>query len=210
MEKEGSGTDTQIRIRKAGYADVNDIKKLLARAFDNDPLQNWYVVQDEKRTSRLEKFVGTYLEHYAMKYNHAFATEELTGAAIWFPPEPANCWKSSILKELSLMHKFIPVMGIRKLPAIMAGIELLQKHHLKKAHFYLPYIGVDPVSQGKGIGSQLLLQGLGMCNQKRVPAYLETSVEKNLSYYEKHDFSVMAEVQLNKGPKVWTMIYEPK
>jgi len=49
-----------------------------------------------------------------------------------------------------------------------------------------------------------------MCNEKAVPAYLETEPEDNVRFYEKHDFKVREEFMLPGGPKVWTMIYEPK
>jgi len=46
MEKEESEMDTQTRIRKARYADIDALKKPVARAFDKDPFVNWVVLQD--------------------------------------------------------------------------------------------------------------------------------------------------------------------
>jgi len=210
MENEESRTDTQVRIRKAGYDDIDAMKRVLARAYDKDPLVNWFVLQDGKRTQRIEKFFEVPFKYYAMKYDHVITTEELNGAAAWYPPEPKDCWKSSTLKNLSLIHKIISICGIRAVPSRMLGLLMMEKHHLKKPHYYLFGLGVDPSQQGKGIGSHLLQFGLSMCNEKGVPAYLETETEDNVRFYEKHDFKVVDEFLIpHNGPKIWTMIYEP-
>jgi len=87
---------------------------------------------------------------------------------------------------------------------------MLAKHHLREPHYYLFAIGVDPADQGKGIGSHLVVHVLNnMCNERGLPAYLETATEENVRFYEKHDFKVREEFRLPKGPKIWTMIYEP-
>jgi hypothetical protein len=51
---------------------------------------------------------------------------------------------------------------------------------------------------------------LRMCNENGVPAYLETATEENVSLYQKNGFKVIEDFVLPKGPKVWTMVYEPK
>jgi len=86
----------------------------------------------------------------------------------------------------------------------------MKKHHLKEPHYYLNILGVDPAQQGKGIGSHIIQHGLAMCNEKGVPAYLECATEDNVRFYQKHDFKVIEDFMLPKGPKLWTMIYEPK
>ena len=210
MHTDNLNQNTQIQIRKAGDDDLDPIKRVLARAYDKDPVVNWFVLQDGKRTQRIEKFFEVNFKDYAMKYDHVITTEELNGAAAWYPPEPKDCWKSSTLKNLSLIHKWISICGIRAVASRIFASLVLEKHHLKKPHYYLFGLGVDPSQQGKGIGSHLLQFGLSMCNEKGVPAYLETETEDNVRFYEKHDFKVREEFMLPGGPRIWTMIYEPK
>jgi len=49
-----------------------------------------------------------------------------------------------------------------------------------------------------------------MCNERSIPAFLETATEANLGYYGQHGFKVIEDYVLpQNGPKVWTMIYDP-
>jgi len=209
MEANNQDQNSKIQIRKAGHDDLDAMKRVLARAYDKDPFINWMVLQDEKRIKRIETFFKGATEHYTLQYEHVFTTEDLCGATMWYPPEPKDCWKGSTLKDLRFMHGWISVTGIRQFLSRLLGYGVVKKHHLKEPHYYLNVIGVDPVLQGKGIGSHLIQHGLQMCNEKRLPAYLECATEENVRFYQRHDFRVIDEFMLPKGPKVWTMIYEP-
>jgi len=191
METDMSKANGQIRIRKAGRNDLDTLISVLVRAYDQDPHVNWLVPKDEKRSERIAKFFEILVNHSGMKYDHAFTTEDLTGIAVWYPPEPRDRWKSSFLEDVILLPTWIQVCGIRGMPSGMAVDKLLKKHHLKRPHYYLAPLGVDPVHQGTGIGSHLLQHGLRMCNEKGVPAYLETGTEENIRFYVKHDFKVL-------------------
>ena len=210
MEKEELKTDTQMRIRKAGRNDLGSLINVLVRAYDQDPIVDWLVLKDEKRSQRMATFFEILVNHCGMKYDHAFTTEDLSGIAVWYPPEPRDSWKHSFLEDVILLPKWIQVCGIRGMPSGMAVDKLVKKHHLKSPHYYLSPLGVDPVHQGRGIGSHLLQHGLRMCDEKGVPAYLETGTEENIRFYMKHDFKVIEEFFFPRGPKNWTMIYKPQ
>jgi ribosomal protein S18 acetylase RimI-like enzyme len=214
MQKEEIKAETQIRIRKAEYDDIDAMKKVLARAYDKEPVLNWVVVQDAKRTQRMERMFEVQLGGFdSIRHDHVFTAEQLNGIAIWYPPEPQDCWNPPPLKVLSLMPKLIAVHGLRRIRFVDSGIRIMIKHHLKNMkdpHYYLEVMGVEPTQQRKAIGTHLLQHGLRMCNEKGVPAYLETATEENVRFYQKNGFKVIEDFTLPKGPKVWTMIYEPK
>jgi len=213
MNRDMPEANSQIGIRKARHDDLDALIKVLGRAYDQEPFLDWLAVQDQKRTQRIERFFEISLRDYpsTMKYDHVFTTEQLNACAIWYPPEPRDSWKAPLLRSLILMPKFISIHGIRKLPSVWRGLEIANKHHLKEPHYYLFVVGVDPVYQGKGIGSLLIRHGLQRCNERGMPAYLETAEEELVGYYEKHAFKVTQEFLIPRaGPTVWCMIYEPK
>ena len=72
-------------------------------------------------------------------------------------------------------------------------------------------LGTEPDLQGRGIGSQLLAPILARCDQERMPAYLESSKEKNLPLYERNGFKVTEEFTIpDGGPKLWLMWRDPR
>ena len=100
-----SKANSQIRIRKAGRNDLETLINVLVRAFDQDPSIDWLVLKDEKRSQRMACFFEILVNHSGMKYDHAFTTEDLSGIAVWYPPEPRDSWKSSFLEDVILLPK---------------------------------------------------------------------------------------------------------
>ncbi len=60
-----------------------------------------------------------------------------------------------------------------------------------RPHYYLWGLAVDPNHQVKGIGAALMLPVLTQADAQKVPIYLETHDEKNVSYYQKHGFDLI-------------------
>ena len=66
-------------------------------------------------------------------------------------------------------------------------------------------------AQGQGLGSAMLKQGTRICDEAHMPAYLESSNEKNVPLYQRHGFEIVAEETLPRGgPKVWFMWREAR
>jgi len=61
----------------------------------------------------------------------------------------------------------------------------------------------------KGSGSTLIHNIAKRCDEMNMPAYLENSNERNLSFYQRHGFRAIREVQFDNGPTLWFMLREP-
>ncbi len=104
------------------------------------------------------------------------------------------------------------VFGLR-LPISVVTLEKAEKLHPRAPHWYLALLGTDPDRQGSGLGSAALQPVLDLCDTEGQAAYLESSKEGNVPFYERHGFEVTGTVDLGRGgtgPRLWLMWREPR
>ena len=70
------------------------------------------------------------------------------------------------------------------------------KHDPVDRHWHLGPIGVLPTHQGVGVGSSLMDRFCKEVDACRAKAYLETDFDKNVRFYEKFGFNVVAESEI--------------
>jgi ribosomal protein S18 acetylase RimI-like enzyme len=77
-------------------------------------------------------------------------------------------------------------------------------------HFYLFTLGTHPEQQGSGFGARVVEPVLAICDEQGLPAHLESSNERNLSFYRRHGFEVLSELAVAEGgPILRPMRREP-
>ena len=86
----------------------------------------------------------------------------------------------------------------------------MEKAHPEEPHWYLAVLGTAPEHQGKGVGSALISPILQKCDAEGVPAYLESSKESNIPFYQRHGFEVTGEIKVKNGPTLWPMWRDPQ
>ena len=88
--------------------------------------------------------------------------------------------------------------------------DLLDEHHPSDPHWYLAFMGVDPSTQGQGIGSALLSAVLARADHDDMPAYLEASCPENRRLYERHGFELVRELMVSDSPAIYAMWRPPQ
>lgn len=194
-------TDEGRAVRLAEPADARELAKPLARAFYDDPVAVWANPRDGTRMRRMERFhLGRM--RALLPHELSYATAGGEGAAIWSPPDAWQMGLSELLHDL-------PAFLSPRTPMVLRGMHGVEKLHPTRPHYYLAVLGVDPPSQGMGLGSALLEPMLRRCDQEGVGAYLETGTERNVRFYSRHGFRVTDEVPLPRGPSMWLMWRDP-
>jgi len=184
--------------------DVPALSTALAAAFDDDPVIGW-VFPDARRRPRFARRL------FALRLRHVLGQRETytvdnRGGALWAVP---GQWKVSAGQQLDMLVRLAGGLGLRA-ARILGGLHDVERRHPGEPHYYLAVLGVEPESQGRGLGTALMGSVLRGCDADGVPAYLESSKERNVDYYSRHGFRVTEELRLPEGPPVWLMWREPR
>jgi ribosomal protein S18 acetylase RimI-like enzyme len=194
-------------IRKATAADRDKLVAVMARAFDDDPMANWFAAQDKRRARRILDFMDVGYRITAPS-DEMYTTDAIEGGAFWTSP---GKWKMGILQQLMLTPAIIRTASLRRVPAVLGGLNAIEKKHPHEPHYYLMGIGVEPDLQGRGLGTKLMAPILERCDRDGVPAYLESSKEINVPLYERNGFKVTEQMTVpNGGPPIWLMWRDPQ
>ena len=138
----------------------------------------------------------------------AMAGARVMGAALWVPP---GKMPRSSRREAALQARMARLLVTgRNRRCGLALLTEVDKRHPSEPHWYLSVLGVDPVAQGKGLGTQLLGPVLDRADAEGVPAYLETQKEENLAFYIRHGFEETDRITVPGSPPVWTMWRHPR
>jgi ribosomal protein S18 acetylase RimI-like enzyme len=185
---------------------VAQVASVLAAAFESDPAFTWVLNDAPGRLAVLKRGFTLFLERLWLHQGESYTTDAIAGAAIWERPGE---WKVSPLMQLRMAPALIGAFG-RHAPRLLRANVAMESGHPDEAHYYLPFVGVAPEWQGRGIGAALLRPVLERCDRERLGAYLEASSPRNRALYERHGFAVTEEFFLGRGsPPLWRMWRTP-
>ena len=191
----------------ASASEVGELSAMLGRAFFDDPVQLYLFPDESKRLAKVERLFGSFLRGHYVKHQATYATAALEGAALWAPPNHATFTPMEILSQAVPMLRSFGVGVARALKVL----ETIEREHPSEPHWYLGVLGTDPKHQGRGIGASVLAPVLERCDAEGIPAYLESSKDRNVAYYERFGFTVTKEIALPRGgPFVWAMWRDPQ
>jgi ribosomal protein S18 acetylase RimI-like enzyme len=169
----------------------------IVMAFSTDPAARWAYPDAALYLKYLPKFVDAFGGR-AFDCGSAWQAGE-SAAALWLPPGEAPNEEALI----ACVRRAVPV-AVQ--PDLFTVFEQMGNTHPARPHWYLPLIGVDPMAQGRGMGSALLEEALEIVDRDRAAAYLECSNPRNLPLYERHGFRLMGTIQAGVSPKLYPMI----
>lgn len=194
-------------IRTATEADQEALTGALVRAFADDPLTVWLVRGDARRDEGYRRLFAEILR-FGLTSGEVLTSEGAEAAAVWFAP---GHYRMGLGALFSLLPEVVRSFGaLAALPKLLA-VNQVGKRHPKEPHWYLFCFGVDPASQGKGVGGALLRRALEKIDAEHASAYLETALEKNVGLYERFGFSTVEKVQVPRGgPLMWLMWREAR
>ena len=195
-------------VRRAEPADVEPAAEALARAFFDDPGWGHVLPDADSRAERLLAFFQAELGHTVPDHRELWVTEDGSGAAVWGPP---GGWMLPVGVALRQAPGMRRIFGRQIVLATRAAVQIVRGHPRRPEHWYLHYLGVVPERQGRGLGGMLMQPVLEQCDREHLPAYLESSTERNRALYERNGFGVTETFHMpSRGPLLRRMWREPR
>jgi len=196
-------------VRKLRAEDRQDVAALLARAFDDDPLATYIFPDNRVRARGLRRFFDIQLRAMFLGAgeSHGAALDGgggLRAAALWLPPGRPAAGLGAVLRLVPLLR----YTG-RRTARTLRLLGAVDAKHPRAPHYYLGVLGTDPPVQGQGLGSAVMAPVLERCDAEGLPAYLESSKERNVPFYRRHGFEVVDELHVAGAPPLWLMWREP-
>jgi GNAT superfamily N-acetyltransferase len=149
---------------------------------------------------------------YCTQDRWVYTTSNLEGIAAWLPPGGFSGHPLQLLHMLFQLQLYaLPwQVGWHQLGrwlSLLAAIEQAHQEDMGKLpHWLLGVMVVDPASQGKGVGSQLLQPILQRARDEGLPCYLVTFTEPAVGFYQKNGFEILRHQQLgSRVPPFWTL-----
>ncbi|OAI42351.1 hypothetical protein AYO41_00880 [Verrucomicrobia bacterium SCGC AG-212-E04] len=174
----------------------------LVLAFANDPAARWLYPNAHQFRIFFPRLVRA-LAGKAFALGTARRVEDFRGTALWLAPGVAIDDQALA----PLVEETVPSM---RRADVFAMFENMGKHRPAEPHWYLPFIGIDPRHQGRGIGSMLLGHTLAECDRAGTGAYLEASNPRNVPFYERHGFQLRGKIQVGDSPTLVAMVRAPR
>ncbi|MEU6413248.1 GNAT family N-acetyltransferase [Microbispora sp. NPDC046933] len=191
-------------VRPITATDIPVAVDTLTRAFADYPYTR-HVVAADGHVDRIRRFQELCLTRIGMVYGRVWVAEEGLAVAVWATPDqdpsPAFAEIGPLIGDLA---------GDRA-SAFEAAEQAVAPYRPQEPAWFLNTVAVAPQTQGRGLGSAVLAPGIEAAARAGYPAFLETSSERNVAFYERLGFIVTAEVQLpDEGPRTWCMRRNPR
>lgn len=193
---------TTIPINTATISEQDQTIAVIVMAFSTDPITRWAYPDSLQYLNYFPKVVSAFGGN-AFEHNSAYYGDGFSGAALWLPPDVQS--REDEIVAITEQSVTGPRQG-----EIFSMFEQMASYHPDEPHWYLPLIGVDPILQGKGVGSALLKHSLIRCDQENKLAYLESTNPRNVPLYQRHGFELLGTIQIGSSPPMYPMLRKPQ
>ncbi|HEU5292170.1 MAG TPA: GNAT family N-acetyltransferase [Cyclobacteriaceae bacterium] len=176
-------------------ADTNQkslVVDILTKSFDDNKSVNYVVKQDSNRQARIRGLMN-YSFDICNAFGDVWMADDDQACALVLYPDKKRSTLNAILWDAKLA---VSVIGLSRVNQVLSRESKIKSFHPKERFTYLWFIGVTPELQNKGKGSQLLHEIISESESQNRPIYLETSVDRNLPWYQKFDFEIFQALDL--------------
>jgi ribosomal protein S18 acetylase RimI-like enzyme len=186
-----------VPLRKT---DSNLIGRIIEDGFAHDPICNWVF---NSNNSALYPFFSMLCRDVYLREGFGYTTTKAEGVALWVPPnkqKTSGIWTS--MKSVALMARYGGLTGLKR----GGALEKAMPAKPPEPFYYLFLISTVQAHRGQGLGGMLFEPGLEKIDSESADSYIESSNEKNLSFYRRYGYEIIGEIEPTpESPHMWLL-----
>ena len=194
-------------MRIAEKADQKLVVGIITESFIDNPSVISVITEREKGKKYRLSGLAKYVFKTAHRRKGVFISNDEKAVAVCYQ---YNAKKESLFDYWNQVILAVSVVGLSRVIKVLKREAYIKKKRPKSGNFlYFWFFGVTKDGQGKGAASELWKAVLKEAESKSLPIYLETSVEKNKTVYQRFGFELYHTWHNNKkNMTLWFMKYE--
>jgi ribosomal protein S18 acetylase RimI-like enzyme len=183
-------------LRQAVRADLPTVVDIWVEAFSTDPYFRWIAPDDRDWPSFGARWMRL-ISDLCFERGHTYLAADV--AVAWVPPDVAVAGPDDFARGRSLIAE---QAGDEVADQALAAILAARAHAIDRPHWTLQYIGVRDRARGQGLGATAVAPVLASADRDGLPVGLTSTNGRNVAFYERHGFRVVAEVPTARGEAV--------
>ena len=194
-----------MRLRHALRADLPAVVDVWVDAFSSDPYFRW-IAPDDAVWAEFGPAWMTFVVELTFERGHTYIADPADVAVAWIPPDVTFVGPNDVARGHAIAAQHA---GEAKADDAVATVMEARAHALADAHWTLQFLGVRGVRRGTGLGAQAVRPILDVADAEGLPCGLVSTNPRNVSFYERLGFSVVAEVQTPDGQAAMRPMHRP-
>ena len=175
---------------------------VIARAFHEDAL-NVYLYPDAETRERFAPVVFEAFVRYDQLFGQVDYLPGFTAVATWIRPGVAETPERLAEAGFGNLPDEAP---LAVLDTVFTFIGTVVSRAAPEPHWHLRLLGVEPDSQGRGLGAVVMRRGMTEAAATGHAVFLETFSERTVGFYRRNGFELIVDdVEPTTGLRFWAL-----
>jgi len=191
-------TAPAVVLRHALRRDLPEVVAIWVDAFSRDPYLRWLAPADTTWATFGPAWLG-FIADQCFERGHTYLSRGGEVAVAWVPPDVTFATSETFTAAYETVAT---IVGPERAGAAIETVLQARAHSLSESHWTLQYFGARSAHQGRGLGALAVAPILAECDADGLPCGLISTNPRNVSFYERRGFRVVADVPTPDGAAV--------
>lgn len=172
--------------------DIAEVSAILVQSFkDNKSIT--YLIPEETNRVKKQHCLIRYSVSTCLDFGKVYFSDDKQACALILFPDRKRFNFTGLWRDFNLVFS----LGLSAAIVGMKREKLVRSRHPNGPLYYLWFVGVTPLAQGKGKGTSLMHELALDAEKMGREIVLETSTERNIPWYNNLDFHIYDELDLS-------------